>query len=42
MNTIRGLASATIVGLVSALVLSGCATPTVSRPKPANDGDAPR
>lgn len=32
MNTIRGLASATIVGLVSALVLSGCATPTVSPP----------
>lgn len=29
-NRNRGLASATIVGLVSALVLSGCATPTVS------------
>lgn len=32
MNSIRGLASAAIVGLVAALVLSGCAAPTGSPP----------
>lgn len=30
MNSIRGLASAAMVGLVAALVLSGCAAPTGS------------
>lgn len=30
MNSIRGLASAAIIGLVAAIVLSGCAAPTES------------